>query len=253
MRKNYFLGVIALILVLYIAACTSTKTQARKDQATALRKLGEAYMTDKKDAAAYQKLTEAEKLNPKDPYTHFALGIFYFNKGKYDLSIEKYKKCLELKPDFASVRNNLGIAYMAKGDYDTAISHFNELTENYFYATPHYPLANMGQAYFHKNQYENAEKYLLQSLKILPRFTIALHWLGRTYVELGNPFKAIENLEKAISQAPLVPEIHFDLGEAYAMASQNEKAVHAYKKVIELAPDSQIGKRAESIVSMIDN
>lgn len=251
MKKTQLLGIITLMVAFFFSACASESQIKKEDRAAALRKLGEAYMAEKKDALAFQKLSEAEKLNTKDPYTYFDLGIFYFNKEKYDLSIENYKKCLKLKPDFASVRNNLGISYMARGDYDTAIGYFTELIDNFFYATPHYPLANLGKAYFLKKEYPKAETYFRQALEIDSQFVFALHWLGKTYIELGNPFKAIENLEKAIRLTPTVPDIYFDLGEAYAMASEKAKAVHAYKKVIEIAPDSSLGKRAERILSMI--
>lgn len=252
MKKIYISAIITLIAALGISACSASKDQLKKDQATALRKLGEAYMAEDKDASAFQKLSEAEELNPKDPHTFFALGIFYFKKENYDLSIRNYIKCLELKADFAAARNNLGITYMAKGEYDKAIACFKELTNNYFYATPHYPLANLGKVYFLKKDYKNAEKYLLKSLEVNARFSFALHWLGKTYIELGSPFKAIESLEKAVSITPMYAEIYFDLGEAYAMASQKDKAIHAYRKVMEIEPDSPLGKRAERIVSIIE-
>ena len=200
MNQHRFSFVCCIIIVLSIAACGPSKTQLKKqqqiEQAEALRKLGEVYMTENKDTAAFKKFMEAEKLNPKDPYIHFDLGIFYYNKGKYDLAIERYEKCLELKPSFASVRNNLGLAYMAKGEYDTAISYFNELTDNYLYATPHYPLCNLGQAYYHKRQYDVAEEYLKEAISMQPDFAIALHWLGRTQIKLGKASDAVKTWKR---------------------------------------------------------
>jgi len=223
----------------------------KEHEAEALRKLGEAYMEENRDAAAYQKLIEARDLNPQDPYTFFALGNFFFNKEKYDLAIENYNKCLELKPEFASVRNNLGLVYMKIGEYDKAISYFSELTDNYIYATPHYPRFNMGQAYFYKNDYRKAEKCFKETLEMEPRFTIAIHWLGRTYIELDDIPQATVNLEKAAKLTPEVAEIHFDLGRAYTLSKAYNNAMFEYRRVIELDSESPLAEEAKQHIEMI--
>jgi len=243
-----------LVLVCFLMACAPSRDeQLLKDRAEALRKLGEAYMSESKDAAAFRKLKEAEALNPDDPFTHFALGIFYFNKEKYDMAIDHYKKCMELKPDFASVRNNIGLAYLKKGDYDTAISFFKGLADNYVYATPHYPLFNLGQAYYYKKDYKTAEKYFQEALEMEPQYVIAVHWLGRTQLELGKTSEAIKSLNKAVSINPAVPEIHFDLGRAYRVRGEKEKAAKAFQKVIEIDPEHMLADQAKREMKMLRN
>jgi len=246
MNKNRICIFFSTILIFSLMACTpSVDEQLRKDRAEALRKLGEAYMSENKTAAAFRKLKEAETMNPDDPLTHFALGIFYFNKEKYDMAIDQYKKCMELKPDFASVRNNIGLAYMKKGDYDTAISFFKELIDNYVYATPHYPLFNLGQAYYYKKDYKAAEKYFREALDMEPEYVIAIHWLGRTELELGKTADAIKSLNKAISLNPSVPEIHFDLGRAFQVLGNKEKAAAEFQKVVEISPEGELAVQAK--------
>lgn len=236
----------AFILCL-LTACATTKEDLKRDEkAEALRKLGEAYMVENKTALAFRKLKESEKLNPEDPYTHFALGIFYFNKKRYDLAIERYKRCIELKPDFASVRNNLGLAYLEKGDYDLAIENFQDLTDNYVYATPHYPLTNMGQAYYYKGDFSKAEKYLKDALDLEPQFIIALHWLGRTQLASGKASDAIQSLEKAIRLNASVPEIYFDLGKAYKMIGKLKESNNAFQRVVELEPKGSLAGQAKN-------
>lgn len=252
MKRNRIYIFFSMVLVLSLIACAPSKDeQLRKDRAESLRKLGEAYMAENKNAPAFRKLKEAESLNPDDPHTHFALGIFYFNKEKYDKAIEQYKKCLELKPDFASVRNNIGLAYMKKGDYDTAISYFKKLTDNYVYATPHYPLFNMGQAYYYKKDYKTAEKYFQEALEMEPEYVIAIHWLGRTQLELGKTTDAIKNLDKAISFNSSVPEIHFDLGRAFQVLGDKEKAIKAFQKVIEIDPENMLAVQAKKEIQRL--
>jgi len=252
MNANRIGVFLIMVLVFSLMACAPSRDeQLRKDRAEALRKLGEAYMSENKDASAFRKLKEAELLNPDDPFTHFALGIFYFNKEKYDMAIDHYKKCMELKPDFASVRNNIGLAYLKKGDYDTAISFFEGLPDNYVYATPHYPLFNLGQAYYYKKDYKAAEKYFHEALEMEPKYVIAIHWLGRTQLELGKTFDAVKSLNKAISINPSAPEIHFDLGRAYQILGEKEKAVKSFKRVIEIDPEHMLAVQAKKEVNRL--
>jgi type IV pilus assembly protein PilF len=234
------------LLIFFLFSCATSKDDIiQKDKAEALRKLGEAYMAENKTAPAFRKLKEAEKIDPDDPYTQFDLGIFYFNKKKYDLAIKRYQRCMELKPDFASVRNNIGLAYLQKGDYDKAIENFKELTDNYVYATPHYPLANMGQAYYYKNDFQLAEKYLKEALDLEPKFVVAIHWLGRTQLAMGKTSEAIQNLEKAIQMNASVPEIYFDLGKAYKAMGLIKKSKNSFQRVIDLNPEGVLAAQAK--------
>jgi len=246
MKKITIGNLLCILIIIILMACATSKEDVRrKEKAEALRKLGEAYMAENKTAPAFRKLKEAEELDPDDPYTHFALGIFYFNKGKYDLAIKRYQRCMEIKPDFASVRNNIGLAYLQKGDYDKAIENFKELTDNYVYATPHYPLANMGQAYYYKNDFPLAEKYLKEALDLEPRFLIALHWLGRTQLAMGKTSDSIQTLEKAVQLNGSVPEIYFDLGKAYQAIGNKNKSKNAYQRVIDINPEGILADQAK--------
>ncbi len=246
MKATHMCKMLCMLLIFFLSSCATSKEDVMiKDKAEALRKLGEAYMAENKTAPAFRKLKEAEKIDPDDPFTQFDLGIFYFNKKKYDLAIKRYQRCMELKPDFASVRNNIGLAYLHKGDYDKAIENFKELTDNYVYATPHYPLANMGQAYYYKNDFHLAEKYLKEALDLEPRFVIAIHWLGRTQLALGKTSEAIQNLEKAIQINPSVPEIYFDLGKSYRAMGLKKKSKSAFQRVVDLNPEGELAAQAK--------
>lgn len=246
MKMSHIRTLLCLLLIFFLCSCATSKEEVvTKDKAEALRKLGEAYMAENKTAPAFRKLKEAEKIDPDDPYTQFDLGIFYFNKKKYDLAIKRYQRCMELKPDFASVRNNIGLAYLQKGDYDKAIENFKELTDNYVYATPHYPLTNMGQAYYHKNDFHLAEKYLKEALDLEPQFVVAIHWLGRTQLALGKTSEAIQNLEKAILINSSVPEIYFDLGKAYKAMGLKKKSKNAFQRVVDLNPEGELAAQAK--------
>ena len=235
---------VVTLAMLCMISCTAYQ-EANKNRAKAVRELGEAYLAEGKYTAAYKQLVKSEKLYPRDPYVHYALGNFYYVKDKYDQAIDEYKKALALKPDLSPVMNNLGNVYLAKEEWDTAIACFKELIDNYIYVTPHYPLANLGFAYYKKKEYTLAEKYYLEALKLEPQFVIALRGLGKTYIATGKKHEALVQFKKAIAVAPNIAELYLDLGNAYAVSRNVEKALQAYNKVVELAPDTPLAIEAQ--------
>ena len=244
MKIKLLIGTVMAFLIVCSVGCTAN-IEAQKNQAKAIRELGEAYLAEGKYTAAYQQLVKAEKLDPRDPYVHYALGNFYYGKGKYNQAIEEYKKALDLKPDLASVRNNLGTAYLAKGDWDAAIAWFKELIDNYIYVTPHYSLSNLGFAYYKKKEYQVSEKYYLEALNLEPKFIIALSGLGKTYLAMGKTNEAVAALKKAIELAPDIAELYLDLGNAYTVSRDLKKALQSYNKVVELAPNTPLARAAQ--------
>jgi len=166
------------------------------------------------------------------------------SKYRYDLAEKHFLKALDIKPDYAAAKNNLGTVYLAQEDWHAAIKTFNSLEGNLLYATPHYPLSNLGLAYYHLGEYQKAEIYYRRALDIEPNFPIALRGLGRTYIAMLKIPEAVSVLEKTVREAPVWPELYLDMGTAYRMAGEYTKALLAFNKVTELAPDSEVAEKA---------
>lgn len=252
MKKYLLFCSIFVYLVIFSVSCAKKpdEQKARK-QAIAFRDLGQAYMAEGKDTSAFAQFKKAEALYPDDPHVHFNLGVFYYKKEKYDLSILEYNKALELKSDFASAKNNLGIVYLAKKDWDTAIECFNDLLDNYIYATPHFPLFLLGQAYFHKKEYKTAVKYFKESIKMEPNFMYAQLWKGKSYIAMGKMHLAESTLQKAVKQAPGFAELYLELGKVYESTRRPTSAFNAYLQVIALVPESELAEEAEKRLEKI--
>jgi Tfp pilus assembly protein PilF len=242
LRRILHLGLI--FTVIFAVACASTDSAKRQKEAEAARMLGEAYLRDRKFTQALKELLKAEKLKPNDHYLQNDLGLVYYYKQKYDKAIEHYKKALDLKSDYGPAINNLGNAYAAQQQWDSAIEYYLRATETVLYATPHFPLANLGDVYYEKKDYQRSEAYYLEALDVRPNFVIALRGLARTYIALNRVEEAIVKLEKAVKMAPDQPLLHYDLARAYQSAGDERKARRAYQTVIELAPDSPLADQA---------
>lgn len=222
-----------------------------KKQEEAGRLVGEAYMSQNDFTAALNELLKAEKIYSNDPHLHNDLGLVYMAKDQLPLAIEHFKKAINLKPDYAPARNNLGTAYLAAKNWDAAIVCFKEVTVDLLYATPHYPLSNLGWAYYNKKEFASAELYYKEALKIDPNFPIALRGLGLTYIAAGNPRDAIGYLEKAVKYSPVFPELFSDLAGAYAMLKEYDKALLLYRKVVDISPGSRLAADARNEITRL--
>jgi tetratricopeptide (TPR) repeat protein len=246
-------------MVSCLIAC-ATNLEQRKLQSEAQRNVGEAYMVEGKYTLALKELLEAEKVYADDPLLQNYLGLAYMGKQKPELAVEHYKKAIVLKHDYAPAKNNLGTAYLALGDWDAAIVCFKELTENLLYATPQYATLNLGWAYYNKGAYQLAEKYYNETLKYYqdgnPKdvtYIKAVRGLGQTYVAMGKPSKAVAILEEVTQSYPHFALLHFDLARAYALTGDINKAIQAYRTVIERAPEGPLAKEAQKEIEKLRN
>ncbi|MBW2741097.1 MAG: tetratricopeptide repeat protein [Deltaproteobacteria bacterium] len=250
MKTNRFVLSLYLFLIFCIASC-SANIEVRKKQGEASRNLGEAYMQQRDFTSALREFLKAEKIYSKDPYLQNDLGLAYMAKERLDLAIKHFKKAVKIKPDYAPAINNMGFAYVAKKDWDSAITCFKEIVDDILYATPHHPLTGLGGAYYNKQEYKLAEKYYRDALNLEPNFIIALRGLGRTYMAVERDADAIAMLEKAVKNYPRSAESYFYLAKAYCLSREYKKAVSAYNKVVELAPDSPIAREAQKNANLL--
>lgn len=253
-RWRLAFGLVVLLSAAFLAACAGSQTrQDDLQKAEVARKIGEAYILEGNYTAALGELLKAKELNPEDPLTYNYLGFCYMAKNMMPEAIVHFKKAVALNPSYAPARNNLGSAYMRLKEYDAAIAVFEEITKDALYATPHFPLSNLGNAYFGKGDYETALSYYKKALNIQPNFVNALAGVGRTYLRMNEPRLALRYLEQALKTNPKLADIHYYLAEAYLMTGKLEQARASYLTVIDLAPrDSELSQNARRRLGMVE-
>jgi type IV pilus assembly protein PilF len=231
-------------MLLFSACATTGVSPQNKKKAAASRNLGEAYLSEGNVTAALGELLKAERLNPDDPILHNDLGLVYMAKEKFDLAVEHFEKAVRLKPDYSLAKNNLGSAYMVRQEWDKAIPVLEAVTGDLLYATPHYPLSNLGWAYYNKGQYGRAQKYLKEALELKPDFFIAQLNLGRTYLATGRLHSALSLFEKAAANNPKNAGLLLEMGKTYRLLGDYNNARLALKGAIEYTDDSELAVKA---------
>ena len=233
------------VIVLLVSACATTATTPdEKKKADAARNLGEAHLREGNLPVALRELLKAQKLNPKDPVIYNDLGLVYMAKERPDVAVGQFKKALELNPDYSLAKNNLGSAYLVLKEWDKAIPVLEDVTGDMLYATPHYPLANLGWAYYNKGNYAKAEAYLTEALDLQPDFTVAKVNLGRTYLATGRLHEALKQFETVAKTNPRDPALLYEMGKTYRLLGNYNNAILALKGAIEYAEDSDLAVKA---------
>jgi Tfp pilus assembly protein PilF len=251
--KVFSITALPTILILLATSCSGVDTAMQnRRMAEVKRDVGEAYMRQGDYTSALRELLEAEKLYTEDPIVHNNIGLCYMNKKRISDAIIHFKKSISLKPSYAPARNNLGTAYLALEEWDTAIAVFKEITNDALYGTPHYPLSNLGLAYYHKGQYKIALGYYQKALHIQDNFVNALRGAGKSYLMLNEGRMALRYLERAVKHAPKMAQIHYELAEAYRLVGHTSQAIVSYETAIELAaPESDVAVRAKQGIRSI--
>jgi len=238
------LWIVGILVIGFLSGCVPNETLRKQGESS--RNLGEAYMAQGNYTAALKELLAAEQLTPDDPYLHNDLGLTYMAKDRLDLAIEHFKKSLALKTDYAPAMNNLGTAYLAQQSWDAAIVCFKAISGDLLYATPHFPLSNLGLAYYNQKKYDLSAKYYQEALKVEPGFPTAIRGLGRTYQAQGKRVEAIVLLEEGVKMFPRSPELYSELGAAYMASKNYPAAAAAYARVIDLSQaSSALAKEAQ--------
>ena len=96
-----------------------------------------------------------------------------------------------------------------------------------------------GAIAFQVRDYDRALVEFQKLRQANPNNTLILRYLGITLSELGRFKEAIDIFKEAIAIAPNKPSLHYHLGVTYYTARQPEAAIIAFRRVMQLAQDSQ--------------
>ncbi|SNB44885.1 lipopolysaccharide assembly protein LapB [Geobacter sp. DSM 9736] len=235
-----FFRITPLLLFLALAGCAIGEA-ARKEAAYHYQ-MGLSYLVENNVTGALIELTEAEKLTPDDPELLNYLGLAYYRKGRFEIAESKYMRALDLKHNYSDARNNLGVTYMEMKRWDEAIREFKVVTDDIFYRDQGSATINLGLAYFGKGDLPKALSVLRSATSANPRDPRAHLHLGRVYLAQDKTELAIGAFKRAIDLQQGYVNAYYNLGLAYIKNMENGNAKDAFRMVMRLAPDSEIGQ-----------
>jgi len=192
---------VCVVVAFMLAACTSSaERKYEKDKATrgaeSYTELGIEYFRQGKYELSLTKLEKALELDPDYPRAHGAIAILYEKVGDHERAEKHYKKALHLDPDNARQHNNYGLLLCFQGRYKAANEEFMKAASNPFYVSPQVPFANAGLCAKRIPDMEQAEQYFRKALEIDPKFSPALLQMAIAKFEAGEFLSARAYLER---------------------------------------------------------
>ena len=209
-----------------------------------------------KIAAALQvKLTEGESANwgPEtesfEAYIKVMQSLEHFKAFTPDdniLSRQKAKEALDLDPNYSSATEMFAWTLLMDGVFGTSKTPEKSIEQAFELAQKVLDRGDsdagahflIGYAYSRKGQFDKAISELEIARDLFPNNAEINAGLGMILNAAGKPEEAINVLKNAMRLNPIPPGWYIGrLGDAYRLTGQYEKAVHDYKKAIQLQPD----------------
>ena len=188
-------------------------TELDKDFASAYNRIGYCqselnnYEEAEKAFQIYIKLIP-DKANPYDSYAEFLLKT-----GKYDESIEQYKKAVEIDPvNFAASLYGIGNNYIFKGDYESARKYYQDYSDQASEINGKLGALHLiATSFVHEGKTENALKTFDEFRALAEKENLAtgviFSYIDQAWIlkESGNPAEGLKYVEKAIDLAGKLP------------------------------------------------
>jgi tetratricopeptide (TPR) repeat protein len=114
--------------------------------------------------------------------------------------------------------------------------------------------AELGNVYFDAERFQDASRWYEDSLKIDPNNVNASTDLGISYYYMNQPDRALAQFERSLAIDPRHAKTLLNVGIVRAYAKEDlAGAVEAWKRVLEVAPDSTEGKVARQALDAVRN
>lgn len=160
----------------------SDQTNVEKRASIRLQ-LAVGYFQDGKLAVALDEVKQAIAINPEFADAYGVRALIYGQMGELKLADESYQRALRLSPNNPELSNNYGGFLCQNGRGVEALRYYDAAIKNPTYQSPFKAMQNAGACSIRLKQYDAAEGYLLDALRLEPDHPATNAYLARVYYE----------------------------------------------------------------------
>jgi predicted Zn-dependent protease len=168
-----------------------------------------AFVEEREPQVAVTHFQSLIETNSQDLDGYYGLGLAYRKMGRLDKSIEALQKAHSLAPNDLDILKERGITYFLSGKLEQAVEDLETVRST--------PLAGGGQ---------NND-------------LVILYYLGRTYQEKGEFFKALPLFQRVQKEAPYFIDVYLNLGSVYGRLEQKGLSHFYFGKYFKLRGDTK--------------
>lgn len=255
---RYKLGLIFLICLNLIVCASSQKKiqEARKKDHVYQYNMGVFYLNEGNIDEAIKYLRLSLSLKPDYDLALCSMGVAHSMKGDLEQAAKYYQACLRVNPSLTEAHNFLGTVYQEMGFIDGAEREFRLATSDKKYKSRELPYYNLARLYITKEKYEEALRYIDESLKINIAFALGHNLKGIILERLNRLPEAIESYLRALDR--LTPEareedvnISFNLGVAYFKNNEYSKAKEIFERIYIRVTDLEMKDKIDRYLRII--
>jgi protein O-GlcNAc transferase len=181
--------------------------------------------------AAYR---TALRLQPANAAVFNNLGAVLLDQGRYAEATDAFSAALRFDPGFAEAHHNLGAALQRQSKLEEALSAYRQalrIRDGYVEA-----MNNAGIVLQLLGQTDEAIALYRQIIELDPASFEAHGNLGAACLAQGNPGAALAALKTANACKADIPEILYNLGNAWRELGDIEQAIGSYSRALALNP-----------------
>lgn len=172
------------------------------------------------------------------------LGQYNFNQGvgswegqDFKSAYAAFDKALTYLPGDTTLTYYSGLAAIQNQDYPNAIEKYKQLIPEKEFSSHKAVMVDLPKLYLSAKDTTNAIEYAAQAAAAYPDDNDAAIQNIELNLIVGNEEKIISEIENQVSKDAGNKALYYYLGIAYSAANNNEKAIEAYKKAVEIDPD----------------
>ena len=209
--------------------------ESHKRFPTLLQELASANQEQGNFSIAAQHLSDAIRIRPQDPQSHYQLGHAMAAQQEFTDAQQQFEKALEIDPHHIAAMIDLGNICMLRQDLPKA----EQLFQRAIRTAPQNADAhfNLGNLFLTQQKLEEARHELEKTIRIDPQHGYAYSSLGSLFVSQGETQEALQAYQNAIENNPENAIAHNNLARVLVANQQLEKAVQHYQFAIQHQPD----------------
>ncbi len=177
---------------------------------------------------------KAVEIDPNFAIAQALLGETYVQNGQLDLGIQALRRAIEIDPTLPN-RSNLAVAYRKKGEVDKALAEYRETLKRR--PQDPYVRVQMAAVHFYQKEYAEAERVLVEALKLDPYAPDAHYFLGMVYRHWNRLGQAIAEFKQAVTDYPGDIQAYVMLATAHALLGDASAAIQALEEGLRTSPN----------------
>lgn len=160
--------------------------------------------------------------------------------GYYEDSVTYYRHVISINPKARQANAGIGEWHQTRGDYEKALEHY---TNEYELAKEtsdkiriNKALVNIGFVYELTGEFDRAESYYRQAIRISPSYFAGYEQLGSFLMKRGRFREAIKAFRTVVRFVPWKETAYIGLGAAYGNLGRLDEAIANFDKALSINP-----------------